>query len=113
MIKLIAGLFSGVTAMIAAIFAMYARKFTVVTAGILTLLSLLALFVICINSIVASVVGAISVAEGSVGSWLLVWVGAFVPANFATVLGLIVSGKICRAAYDLGRKKTELVVYGN
>jgi len=37
----------------------------------------------------------------------------FVPGNFALVLAGIVSGKICRAAYDLGRKKTELIVYGN
>jgi len=44
---------------------------------------------------------------------LLNWIGMFVPGNFALVIAGIVSGKLCRAAYDLGRKKTDIVVYGN
>lgn len=113
MIKLIAGLWSGITAMIAAIFAIAGRKAGTVTAGLATFAALLVIFIACINALVVTAIGWIEAAAGAVAAWLLVPVGMFVPGNFGLVLAGIVSGKICRAAFDLGKKKTELIVYGN
>lgn len=113
MFKLIAGLWSGITGMIAAIFAIAGRKATTVTAGLATFAALLIIFIACINALVQTMVGAVTAAAGALAVWFLVPVGMFIPGNFALILAGIVSGKICRAAYDLGRKKTELVVYGN
>lgn len=113
MLKLIAGLWTGVTAMIAAIFALASRKAGVVTAGLATFVALTVVFIACINALVLMMIGAIESAWGAVAVWLLTPIGMFIPGNFALVLSGIVSGKICRAAYDLGRKKTDLVVYGN
>jgi len=113
MIKLIAGLWSGITGMIAALFAIAGRKVGTVTAGLATFAALIVIFIACINALVQAAAGWIEAAAGAVAVWLLVPVGMFVPANFALVLAGIVSGKICRAAFDLGKKKTELIVYGN
>jgi len=113
MIKLISGLWAGITGMIAAIFAIAGRKATTVTAGLATFAALVVIFIACINALVLSAIGAIEAAAGALAVWLLVPVGMFVPGNFALVMAGIVSGKICRAAFDLGKKKTELVVYGN
>ncbi len=113
MIKLISGLYGGVTAMIAAIFAIASRKATSVAAGLATLAALVVIFIACINALVLMLVGAIGAAEAMISTWLLVFIGMFVPANTALCLSSIVSAKICRAAYDLGRKKTDIVVYGS
>lgn len=113
MIKLITGLWGGITAMIAAIFAIAGRKAGTVTAGLATMAALIIIFVACINALVLFAVGLVETAAGALAAWFLVPVGMFVPSNFALVLSGIVSGKICRAAFDLGKKKTELVVYGN
>lgn len=113
MIKLIAGLWSGIGAMIAAVFAIAGRKATTVSAGIAAYLALLIIFVACINALVLSMITAVETAAGALAAWILVPVGMFIPGNFALILSGIVSGKICRAAWDLGKKKTELVVYGN
>lgn len=113
MIKLIAGLYGGITAMIAAIFALASRKAGTVVAGLATLASLVVIFIAGINALVQSMVSAIGAAEGALSAWLLSFIGMFIPGNTALCLGTIVSAKICRAAYDLGRKKTDIVVYGN
>lgn len=113
MIKLITGLWGGITAMIAAIFALAGRKAGTVTAGLATFAALLVIFIACVNALVVAMIGAIEGAAGALAAWFLVPLGMFIPGNFALILSSIVSGKICRAAYDLGRKKTELVVYGN
>lgn len=113
MIKLITGLWSGIGAMIAAIFAIAGRKATTVSAGLAAYAALTIIFIACINALVISMIGAIEAAAGALAAWILVPIGMFIPGNFALILSGIVSGKICRAAYDLGKKKTELVVYGN
>jgi len=113
MIKLIASIYGGITAMIAAIFAIASRKAGTVTAGLATLAALVVIFISCINALVQSMVGAIGAAESLLAGWLLTFIGMFIPGNTALCLGSIVSAKICRAAYDLGRKKTDIIVYGN
>lgn len=113
MIKLIAGLYGGITAMIAAIFAIASRKAGTVTAGLVTLAALVVIFIACINALVQSMIGAIGAAEAALSAWLLTFIGMFIPGNTALCLATLVSAKICRAAYDLGRKKTDIIVYGN
>lgn len=113
MLKLISGLYAGVTAMIAAIFAIATRKAGTVAAGLATLAALVIIFIAGINALVQGMVGAIGSAEALLSGWLLTFIGMFIPSNTALCLGSIVSAKICRAAYDLGRKKTDIVVYGN
>lgn len=113
MIKLIAGLYGGITAMIAAIFAIASRKAGTVAAGLATLAALVVIFIACINALVQSMIGAIVAAESLLAGWLLTFIGMFVPGNTALCLSMFVSAKICRAAYDLGRKKTDIIVYGN
>jgi len=112
MIKLISGLYGGITAMIAAIFALASRKAGTVVAGLATLAALVLIFIACINALVQSVVIAIGAAEMLLAGWLLTFIGMFVPGNTAVCLASMVSAKICRAAYDLGRKKTDIIVYG-
>jgi len=113
MIKLIAGLYGGITAMIAAIFAIATRKAGTVVGGLAAFAALTVIFIACINALVITMIGYIEAAWGALSAWLLVPVGMFVPGNFALVIAGVVSGKICRAAYDLGRKKTDIIVYGN
>lgn len=113
MIKLIAGLWSGITGMIAAIFAIATRKAGTVVGGLAAFAALTVIFIACINALVIYLVGIVEAAWGALAAWLLVPVGMFIPGNFALILSAVVSGKICRAAYDLGRKKTDIVVYGN
>jgi len=113
MIKLIAGLYGGITAMIAAIFAIATRKAGTVVGGLAAFAALTVIFIACINALVITMIGYIDAAWGVLAAWLLVPVGMFIPSNFAMVIAGMVSGKICRAAYDLGRKKTDIIVYGN
>jgi len=113
MIKLISGLWAGITAMIAAIFAIATRKAGTVVGGLAAFAALTLVFIACINALVIAMIGYVDAAWGAVAAWLLVPVGMFVPGNFALVIAGVVSGKICRAAYDLGRKKTDIIVYGN
>lgn len=113
MFKLLSGLWAGITGMIAAIFAIAGRKAGTVAAGLATFAALIIIFIACINALVQTMIGAVEAAAGALAAWFLVPVGMFIPGNFGLILAGIVSGKICRAAYDLGKKKTELVVYGN
>lgn len=108
MAKLIAFLFTTIPALFSAFFAYYSRKYTTAIAGLLAFSAMLVIFVSCINLILQSVISLIVVP-----TWLTVSVGMFVPGNFAVVLSAIVSGRICRAAWDYGNKKTDLVVKAN
>lgn len=105
MTKLIVFLFSTIPALFSAFFAFYARKYTTAVAGLLAFGAILVIFISCINVILQSVLSLIVVP-----AWLLTPIGMFIPGNFGVVLAAMVSGKICRAAFDYGNKKTELVV---
>ena len=106
--KLVLFLFTTLPALFSALFAFYARKYTTAIAGLLAFASMLAIFISCINVILQSVISLLAFP-----SWLLSAVGMFIPSNFAVVLAAIVSGKICRAAFDYGVKKTDLIVKAN
>lgn len=96
--------------MIAAIFALGTRKAGTVVGGLAAFAALTVVFVACINALVQSAVAMIAAAEAGIAFALLGW---WVPVNAALCLATVVSAKICRGAYDLGRKKTDIVVYGN
>lgn len=113
MIKLIAGLWTGLSALIAAFFAFYGRKASVVTLGLATFLALVVVFVSCINALVGYVSGLIDVAFGGLPSVLAVGIGMFIPSDFGLILSAIVSGKICRAAFDLAKVKVNWWVTGS
>ena len=105
MIKLITFLFTTLPALFTAFLALYARKYTTVVAGLLAVAAMLVIFISCINVILVSVIALIAVP-----GWLLNAIGMLIPANFAAVIAAMVSGRICRAAYDWGLKKTDLIV---
>lgn len=108
MTKLITFLFTGIPALFSAFFAFYARKHTTAIAGLLAFASMLVIFISCINLILQTVINLIVVP-----AWILTALGMFIPANFSVVLAAIISGRICRAAFDWGVKKTDLVVKAN
>lgn len=108
MARLIAFLFTTIPALFSAFFAFYARKYTTAVAGLLAFAAMLVIFVSCINLILQSVLALIVIP-----AWLTVSVGMFIPSNFAVVLSAMVSGRICRAAWEYGQKKTDLVVKAN
>lgn len=105
MIKLITFFTTGVPALITMLFSYFGRKYSVAVAGLLTLGAMLLVFISCINFLLQSLLGLLVVP-----AWLLTGVGMFIPGNFAVVLSTLVSARICRAAYDYGWKKTNLVI---
>lgn len=108
MSRLLGFLFSTLPAIFSAFFAFYSRKYTTAVAGLLASAAMLVIFISCINLILQTVIALIVVPE-----WLLVAIGMFIPANFSVVLAAMVSGRICRAAWDYGRLKVDLVVKAN
>lgn len=108
MTKLVIFLFSTLPALFSAFFAFYARKYTTAVAALFAFGAMLVIFISCINLILQSVIALIVVP-----AWLLTPIGMFIPGNFSVVLAAMVSGKICRAAFDYGNKKAELVTIAN
>lgn len=108
MAKLIAFLFTTIPALFSVFFAYYSRKYTTVVAGLMAFAAMLVIFVSCINLILKTILGLIAIP-----AWLLTFFGMFVPGNFSVILAAMVSGRICRAAFDYGRAKTDLVVKAN
>jgi hypothetical protein len=108
MTKLIAFLFTTIPALFSMFFAIYARKHVTVIAGLMAFGAMLVIFVSCISLILQSVLALIVIP-----AWLTTSIGIFVPSNFVVVLSAVVSGRICRAAFDYGNKKTDLVVKAN
>lgn len=108
MVKLLAFLFTTLPALFTALFAFYGRKYTTVVAGLLASGAMLLVFISCINLILQSVLALLVIP-----AWLLTPIGMFIPANFSIVLAAVVSGRICRAAYDWGQRKTTLFVTAN
>lgn len=108
MAKLVAFLFTTIPALFGVFFQYYARKYTTAIAGIMAFGAMLVIFISCINLILQSVLTLIVIP-----AWLTTPIGMFIPSNFALVLSAMVSGRICRAAFDYGNKKTDLVVKAN
>jgi hypothetical protein len=105
MIKLLTFLFTTIPALFSAFFALYARKWGTAIGGLAAFSAITLIFISCINAIVVYVISL-----AWIPTWLLIPIGMFIPGNFAAVLGAVVSGKLCRAAYDYGVKKTDMIV---
>jgi hypothetical protein len=108
MLKLITFLTTTIPAIFSAFFAYFLRKHTTAVAGVLAFGAITLIFISCINLILQTAIGLIAVP-----AWLLTAIGMFIPSNFAAVWAAVVSGKICRAAYDYGVKKTDIIVKAN
>jgi len=108
MTALIEFLFTGIPALFQFFFAMYARKWGTAIAAVAASLAMLILFIACINKILAAIVALIAMP-----TWLLESVGMLIPGNFSAVLSFIVSGRICRAAWDYSREKVDLITKAN
>lgn len=108
MARLIAFLFTTVPAMFSYLLAQYARKYTTAVAALLAFGSMLLIFIGCINVILQAVLAMIVLP-----AWLTTPIGMFVPSNFAIAVSAMVSGRICKKAWDMGKKKVELITYSN
>jgi len=108
MVKLLAFLFTTMPALFTAFFAIYARKYTTVVAALLASAAMLVIFISCINVILQSVLALLVIP-----AWLLTAIGMFIPANFGVVMAAMVSGRICRAAYDYGNRKVGIIALAN
>lgn len=84
------------------------RKFTVATSAIIAYLAATTLMVACLKRISSSLIDNLHVPpflEHQL-SWVL-------PSNFNAVTSAIITGFICRAAYDFATKKIEIVTSAN
>lgn len=108
MVKLLAFLFSTIPSLFTAFFAFYARKYTTVVAALLASAAMLVIFISCINVILQTVLALLVIP-----AWLLTSLGMFIPSNFALVMAAMVSGRICRAAYDYGSRKVTIIALAN
>lgn len=101
MLKLLGMLGTSIPAIITGLIAWIGRKYGTAAATIVLFAFLTVGFVACINQILGAVWALLDVPVG-----IAVALGMFIPADFSLVLGAIVSGRICRAAFDLAMEKT-------
>lgn len=78
--------------------------FSVVTAFVAVVVAFLACMKIIITGIAALMV---------IPTWLVSWIGMFIPSNYAGVISLIMSAKTCKAAYNLAKEKIALIGQSN
>jgi len=102
MLKLLAMFSAGIPAIIAAALAFIARKWGTTTATIAMFIFLTAAFIACINALLGQLLYLLSPPP-----FIAAAVGMFIPSNFAAILGVIISSKICRASYDLAMDKAK------
>jgi Family of unknown function (DUF5455) len=103
--KAIYGAIIGTTANIFAFFMlMFGRKYTVAIASVLAFVATTVALIVCLKTIILSVV-ALSV----IPSWIATTLAWFIPSNFISVTSSILSGRICRTAYEMSVKKIDLV----
>jgi len=105
LLTLLGGIGSGLVAWLAS---SITRKAVVVTSVVTAFLAVTAAFLICMQTLVGSIVSLVSIP-----AWFSSSIGLFVPSNYAGVLALIFSAKTCRAAYDLAKEKIHLIGQSN
>jgi hypothetical protein len=103
MLQVLAALVLGIPALVGSVVAFLARKITTVTGTILGFVVMTTAFIACINSILSSILAIITLPLWASG------VGLFIPFDFTAVLAAVVSGRICRAAYDLAIMKLNAI----
>ena len=88
--------------------ALFGRKFAVGTATVLAMMATTVAMLFCMKTIITSAVALIAMP-----SWLATIIAWFIPSNAIGMLSLIVSGRICKAAYRLTMRKINLVAQAN
>lgn len=83
---------------------LFGRKYSVATASVLAYIAATLAMIVCMKGIILSVLAAIVMPE-----WLLTGIAWIIPSNFVQLFSLIMSGRICRAAYDAATVKVSLI----
>lgn len=103
MLQLLGFFVTGLSTVIASMLQIFGRKSLVATATLSTAFALTLAFTICISELVSTLSAALSF---PVYLEVLFW---FVPSNFVLLISSILSGRICRAAYDLAMQKVQMI----
>lgn len=103
MFQLLGFFTTSITAVIAGILQSFGRKGIVATASLSMTVALAIAFTVCIGELATLLITLLDFPV-----WLtpIFWI---IPGNFAAVMGALISGHICRAAYDLAMEKVRLV----
>ena len=83
--------------------AMFGRKFTVSTASVLAFITATIALIFCMKTILLGVTALIVIP-----SWIYTFIAWFIPSNFIAVVSSILSGKICKEAYNMMTTKIDL-----
>jgi hypothetical protein len=103
MIKLLTMLGAGIPALVGGLIAFIGRKWGTVAATVAMFGVLTAAFIACINLLLGQLLTLLNPPAAIANA-----LGMFFPSDFASVLSVIVSSKICRAAYDLAMDKARV-----
>lgn len=87
---------------------MFGRKFTVATASVLAMLATTTAMIFALKSILGVLTAAIIIP-----SWIASAIAMFIPSNFINVVSMILSGKVCKEAYNLIQVKIDLITKAN
>ncbi len=109
---LLAMFFTSFTTAVGSLFAyflaIFGRKYAVATATVLAFIATTLTFIVCLKQILAVVIGTLIMP-----SWLVYFIGLFVPSNAISVFSAILSGRICAAAYEIMKFKIDLISKSN
>jgi hypothetical protein len=103
MLKLLSYIGAAFTTLIPALIAFFARKYTVAAACLVAFVAATATLIVCIKAFVTTIVTFLTIP---------VWLGSiawFVPPHFLALFSIIVSGRTCRAAYDITIEKIKMI----
>lgn len=84
--------------------AFFGRKYTVATAGVLAFVATTITMIVCMKSILTGVIALIVMP-----AWIATFIAWLIPSNFIAVVSAILSGKICKAAYNVINTKIDLI----
>lgn len=104
----LAAILAPLTGMASSLFAnfliLFGRKYTVATAAVLAFIATTAAMIVCMKSILGAMVAAIIIP-----GWVYAFIAWFIPSNAISIISAILSGKICKEAYNMVNTKIDLV----
>jgi len=105
---ILAGLFgllgSAFTNLFVYFLAIFGRKFAVSTASVLAFITATIALIFCMKTILFGITAAIVIP-----AWIYSAIAWFIPSNFISVVSAILSGKICKEAYNMVTTKIDLI----
>lgn len=101
-------IFTSIPAFFAMFLAYFSRKHTTAIAAVLAFVATVAAFVGCINFLLQTLISLLVVP-----AWILAFFGMFIPGNFALILSTLISGRICKAAFEMSKIKIDLITKAN